>query len=109
VLFPPIMLVFFFGLFAVPVGLAFYVLLSPNIALLFVLTSAGYFLNYELLHFSYHMDERSWIGRLPFMGQLRSHHTAHHNRRLMDRYNFNITYPIFDAIFGTIYRPDAQP
>lgn len=104
VLFPPIMLVFFFGCFALPVGVILYFLLTPNVAFLFVLTSAGYFLNYELLHFAYHVDERSWIGRLPFMRALRRHHTAHHDRRLMDRYNFNITYPIFDIVFGTVHR-----
>lgn len=108
VLFPPIMLVFFFGCFALPVGLALYLLLSPNVAFLFVLTSATYFLNYELLHFAYHMDEKSWVASLPFMRALRQHHTVHHDRRLMSRYNFNITYPIFDAVFGTIYRPGAS-
>lgn len=107
VLFPPIMLVFFFGCFALPVGLALYFLLTPNVAFLFVLTSTGYFLNYELLHFAYHMDERSWIARLPFMRALRRHHTIHHNRRLMDRYNFNITYPIFDIVFGTVHHGGA--
>lgn len=104
VLFPPIMLVFFFGCFALPVGLSLYFLLSPNVAYLFVLTSAGYFLNYELLHFAYHVDERSSIARLPFVRALRRHHTIHHDRRLMDKYNFNITYPIFDIVFGTVYR-----
>lgn len=104
VLFPPIMLAFFFGCFAFPVGIILYLLLTPNVAFLFVLTSAGYFLNYELLHFAYHMDERSRVGRLPFMRALRRHHIIHHDRRLMARYNFNITYPIFDIVFGTVYR-----
>jgi hypothetical protein len=27
----------------------------------------------------------------------------HHKRRLMTRYNFNITYPICDFLFGTVY------
>lgn len=108
VLFPPVMLVFFFGCFALPVGALLFILLSHNVALLFVLTSAGYFLNYELLHFSYHMDERSWIGRLPFIRALRKHHTIHHDRRLMARYNFNITYPIFDVMFGTVYRTGKE-
>lgn len=62
-LFPPIMLVFFSGCFALPVGLGLYFLVTPNVAYLFVLTSAAYFLNYELLHFAYHMDERSNLTR----------------------------------------------
>ena len=104
VLFPPILLVFFVGGFAIPVGALLYWLISPNVCFLFVLTAVLYFLNYELLHFAYHADPASWIGRLPFMSRLRQHHIAHHNRQLMTRYNFNITYPICDVFFGTLYR-----
>jgi hypothetical protein len=104
VLFPPVLLLFFIGCFAIPVGALLYWLISPNVCFLFVLTAVLYFLNYELLHFAYHADPASWIGRLPFMGRLRQHHINHHNRQLMTRYNFNITYPICDRLFGTLYR-----
>ncbi len=104
VLFPPILLIFFIGGFAAPVGALLWLLFSPNVCFLFVLTAVLYFLNYELLHFAYHCDADSWIARLPYMRQLRQHHITHHNRRLMTRYNFNITYPICDRIFGTLYR-----
>ena len=104
VLFPPILLIFFVGSFAIPVGALLYWLISPNVCFLFVLTAVLYFLNYELLHFAYHTDSASWPARLPFMGRLRQHHIAHHNRQLMTRYNFNITYPICDLVFGTLYR-----
>jgi hypothetical protein len=104
VLFPPILLVFFIGCFAAPVGALLYFLVSPNVCFLFVLTSVLYFLNYELLHFAYHNDPQSWLGRLPFIGSLRKHHIMHHNKRLMTHYNFNITYPICDHLFGTRYR-----
>ncbi len=104
VLFPPILLFFFIGGFAIPVGALLYWLISPNVCYLFVFTAVLYFLNYELLHFAYHADPASWFGRLPFMSRLRRHHITHHNRQLMTRYNFNITYPICDRIFGTLYR-----
>jgi len=104
VLFPPILLFFFIGGFAIPVGALLYWLISPNVCFLFVVTAVLYFLNYELLHFAYHADPASWLGRLPFMSRLRQHHITHHNRKLMTRYNFNITYPICDRIFGTLYR-----
>ena len=104
VLFPPILLIFFIGGFAIPVGALLYWLVSPNVCFLFVLTSVLYFLNYELLHFAYHSEPSSWIGRLPFVSRLRQHHIKHHNRRLMTQYNFNITYPICDWMFGTLYR-----
>lgn len=103
VLFPPILLSFFLSCFAFPVGAILYYLVSPNVCFLFVLTAILYFLNYELLHFVYHMDPQSRAGRLPFMSRLRKHHINHHNKSLMTRYNFNITYPICDRIFGTTY------
>lgn len=109
VLFPPIMLLFFNGCFALPVGALLYFLVSPNVSFLFVMTAILYFLNYELLHFAYHMEPQSWVGRLPFMDRLRRHHTIHHNKRLMTRYNFNITYPICDYLFGTAFRKDDCP
>jgi sterol desaturase/sphingolipid hydroxylase (fatty acid hydroxylase superfamily) len=101
------LLLFFNGCFALPVGALLYFLVSPNVSFLFVLTAILYFLNYELLHFAYHMDPQSWVGRLPFIGRLRTHHTYHHDRRLMIRYNFNITYPICDYLFGTLHKDSA--
>ena len=103
VLFPPILLVFFLVCFAAPAGAILYNFVSPNVCFLFVLTAILYFLNYELLHFVYHMDPQSRVGRLRFISRLRKHHINHHNKSLMTSYNFNITYPICDRIFGTIY------
>ena len=108
VLFPPILLLFFFGLFAVPAGAVLYFLLSPNVGFLFVFTAVLYYLNYELFHFSYHVDPNSRLGRLPVIRLLRRHHVVHHDKALMTRCNFNITYPICDQLFGTLYREDQQ-
>ncbi len=108
VLFPPILLVFFIAAFALPVGALLYAFLSPNVGYLFVLTAVLYFLNYELLHFAYHTAPDSWIGRLSLIRTLRQHHVAHHNKQLMTHYNFNITNPICDYLFGTLYRGDKN-
>jgi hypothetical protein len=107
VLFPPLLVVFFIGCFAMPAGALLYMLVSPNVGFLFMLTAVLYFLNYELLHFAYHSDPESWLGRRPVVSSLRRHHIAHHDRRLMTQYNFNITYPICDYLFRTRYRGDA--
>jgi hypothetical protein len=104
VLFPPILIIFFFGLFALPVGALLAWLTNPNIARLFVATAVGYYLTYEWLHFSYHLPAQSWIGRRHLIRVLRAHHTLHHDRALMQKHNFNITFPICDALFGTTYR-----
>ncbi|VAW01317.1 hypothetical protein MNBD_ALPHA01-1428 [hydrothermal vent metagenome] len=109
VLFPPVMLLFFFGGIAAPIGILFYFLFGHNVAWLFVFTATLYFLNYELLHFIFHIDEDAWPSKIPFMKRLRKHHTLHHDRQLMNDYNFNITYPICDLIFGTNYREKKNP
>jgi hypothetical protein len=104
VLFPPVLVLFYLGAFALPMGLLIGWLATENTALLFITTAVAYFLNYELLHFAYHTSPDSWIARLPAMAKLRMLHTMHHRRSLMQHYNFNITYPICDRIFGTLYR-----
>ncbi len=101
VLFPPVMLLFFFGGFGAPVGLLLGLMTAANVGWLFAATATAYFLNYELLHFCYHTRPNSWIARLPGMATLRRLHTTHHDPSLMTHYNFNITYPIGDWLFGT--------
>ncbi len=108
VLFPPVLMVFFVTAFALPVWALLVWLFSANVAYLFVATAIAYFLNYELLHFAYHTAPDSWVARLPGMAVLRRLHTRHHDPALMQRHNFNITYPICDALFGTLYRDSGN-
>ena len=69
-----------------------------------------YFVSYEILHFTYHIDENTRVGRMWMVRVLREHHRIHHSQRLMSRYNFNITWPLADLLFGTIYRgPKTTP
>lgn len=107
VLFPPVLLLFFFFAFTLPAGLLFYYLWSANAALLFIATLFAYYLNYEWLHFAYHLPESHPVARLPFIRTLRKLHLHHHDPQRMTRYNFNITYPIFDILFGTYYSGEA--
>lgn len=101
VLFPPVMLVFFLGCLATPLGLALGVAFTPNVGWLFAATAVGYFLTYEWLHWSYHQHPDSWVGRRALVRRLRHHHTIHHDLTRMTRVNFNITFPIADRWFGT--------
>jgi hypothetical protein len=101
VLFPPLLMVFFFGAFALPVGLLLAWTLSANVAWLFLIAGLAYYLNYELLHLAYHLPEESSWFRLPALRRLRRLHFEHHRPALMSHRNFNITYPIFDWLFGT--------
>lgn len=104
VLFPPVMIVFFFGLFSVPIALLLGHFVTTNVGYLFLATGMAYFLNYEWFHFAYHMPEGSWLRRLPFMATFRRLHAAHHDPRMMSQFNFNITWPIGDFVFGTYRR-----
>ena len=103
ILFPPVLIIFFFVAFALPAGLLFYFIWSANAALIFTATIFGYYLNYEWLHLTYHLPPGHFISRLPIIKTLKRNHTIHHETQLMTKYNFNITYPIFDMFFGTLY------
>jgi hypothetical protein len=103
VLFPPVMLVFFVGLVATPVGILLFLVASRNVALLYVATAMTYLLTYECLHLCHHLPEDSWAGRNPLLRRLRAHHRTHHDPMLMGAWNFNITFPICDRLFRTSY------
>jgi hypothetical protein len=104
VLFPPVMLLFFLGAVAAPVGMLLFLLASRNVALLYVATAMGYFLTYEWLHFCHHLPAYGLLGRIGLLRTLRAHHQAHHDLALMNAWNFNITFPVCDSIFGTRWR-----
>jgi hypothetical protein len=104
VLFPPVMIVFFLGGFGLPMWLLLFYLATANVAWLALATAMAYFLNYEWLHFAYHCDSQSRVGRFPGVQRLRRLHRDHHNPSLMMHYNFNITYPLCDWLFGTRFK-----
>jgi len=101
VLFPPLLLAFFLGGIAAPLGLGVFRTASPNCGWLFLATAVGYYLSYEWLHLSYHLPPNSWVGRRALVRRLRQHHCAHHDPALMGRANFNITFPLCDWLMRT--------
>lgn len=104
ILFPPVLLIFFSLFFVLPVFALIYHFFSLNAALLYVATTLVYYLNYEWLHLAYHLPAGHWAYSLPGLPMLRQLHHQHHNLKEMDKYNFNISYPVFDLIFGTLKR-----
>ena len=107
VLFPPVLVIFFFGLFATPVWFALAHFLSANVAWLFVASGIFYFLNYEVLHLAYHLPETNPLARIGLVRRLRWLHMLHHDPSLMARHNFNISYPVCDWLFGSLVNADA--
>lgn len=103
VLFPPLLVSFFLLAFGTPVALLLGLLMTPNVGYLFALMATAYFLNYELLHFAYHLPPDHAVSRLPGMRVLRRLHTTHHDQALMAHHNFNISYPLMDWVFGTLH------
>ena len=79
-----------------------------NPALLFMASTMVYVVLYEWLHLSYHLPADSFIGRLALIRRLRRHHAVHHAPELMQRWNFNVTVPLWDWVRGTIYRSDEE-
>ncbi len=100
-LFPPGLLVFVVAGVALPGAALLGWALGENVGLLFGATAVGYYLTYEWLHFAYHLPERG-LGAMGPVRWLRRHHAAHHDPALMQRRNYNITFPICDLIFGTM-------
>lgn len=87
---------------AAPLAAGVSYLWSAAAGWLFLLTTSVFMVSYEVLHLGYHAPEDSFIGRLRIMRTLRAHHARHHDPRLMQRYNFNVTLPLFDWIMGTM-------
>jgi hypothetical protein len=98
------------GLGALPIPLALWLGFGlGNVALLFMATTMGYVVLYEWLHLSYHAPADSFIGRQPWMATLRRHHAIHHAPERMQRWNFNVTLPLWDWLRRTSYREEEAP
>jgi hypothetical protein len=92
----------------VPAALITGLVISRNVGWLVLASSAFCVVGYELTHLAYHLPERSLVYRLGFVRTLRAHHARHHDPRLMQSSNFNVTVPLADAIFGTLARDRAR-
>lgn len=76
-----------------------------NVAALFAATTMFYVVSYEWLHLSYHLPADSRIGRTRIVRTLRRHHAIHHDPRLMQHWNFNVTVPLWDWVRRTAWSP----
>jgi sterol desaturase/sphingolipid hydroxylase (fatty acid hydroxylase superfamily) len=88
---------------AVAVGIG--ALISANVGWLFLATVGVYVVSYELSHAAYHLPATHPIGRLGLVRRLRELHAIHHDPRVMQRWNFNVTLPLADWLFGTLAPP----
>ena len=79
-----------------------YGVLSANASYLLVFMAALYLVLYEVFHFVSHLPQESKVLRVPFFMSAWKHHRIHHTIKYMGKYNFNIVFPLFDKVFGTI-------
>jgi hypothetical protein len=94
---------------AAPFALAIAHFWSLSAGWLFLLTASLFMVTYEVLHLCYHAPKDSFIGRRRVIATLRAHHAKHHDPRLMQKYNFNVTVPLFDWIMGTMAPAEGAP
>jgi hypothetical protein len=87
---------------AAPIAIGLAHVWSGGAGWLFLLTASLFMVSYEVLHLCYHAPADSFIGRRHIIRVLRTHHARHHDPRLMQRYNFNVTVPLFDWLMGTM-------
>lgn len=99
-LFPPFAPVAFV-LVSVPPALLIGLLWSANAGYIIVLTMAAYYLMYEGLHTLSHITDSWLLDRIPLVNTVRRMHVVHHDTDVMHARNFNLTFPICDALFGT--------
>jgi hypothetical protein len=101
-LFPPFAPIGFI-LVSIPPALLVGWLISANAGYVVVLTMAAYYLLYEGLHTLSHLDDERhpYLQHIPLINTVRRMHYMHHVLGFMQTRNFNLTFPICDALFGT--------
>jgi sterol desaturase/sphingolipid hydroxylase (fatty acid hydroxylase superfamily) len=55
----------------------------------------------EWLHFSYHRPHEHPVAQNAIIERLARHHAVHHDPRIMQRWNMNVTVPLTDHVMGT--------
>src|SRR5262249_9946378 len=95
---------------ASPIAIIAGVLGGRGLAGVFLVSAVRYFLLYAAIHTLHHLS-RATLQRVPFgrsaaIARLRAHHHHHHHLARMAETNFNVTFPIADALFGTYERPE---
>ena len=107
--FPPLVVL---GLVFVYLPIIYHVLpsfLPMNSVYLVMIGTTLYFILYEIFHYISHLPQDHFLLRIKFLHFIRQHHVHHHNPKLMYTHNFNIVFPIFDYLFGTVYQPPEEP
>ena len=91
-----------------PIAAALWFFVSPNTAYIFEATCMLYVVTYELLHMSYHLPANHPVGRNPIIRRLALHHSIHHHPPLMQKWNMNVSIPLWDLVRRTSVREKPE-
>lgn len=89
---------------AVPPALLIAHFVTENAGWIYLAVAGSYMTFYELTHLAYHLPRANPVGRLPIVAALKRHHAKHHDPALMQDWNFNVSIPIFDWVFRTMWK-----
>ncbi len=93
------------AILVIPLAVAVGHLFGADYGWVTIMTIGSYTSFYEVTHLIYHLPKDHRILRLPVIGRalrwLSHHHARHHDPRLMRKWNFNVTVPLWDFILGT--------
>ena len=92
-----------FVIASLPAAIIFGLLFNANAGYIVVFTMSAYYLLYEGLHTLSHLDDEDYpfLRYIPLINTVRRMHYIHHVLGFMQTRNFNLTFPICDALFGT--------
>ena len=80
-----------------------------NLAAVFTLVTMGFVVSYEWLHLSYHLPADHFVSKLSLIKVLSRCHAIHHHPVRMNKWNFNVTVPLWDVVKGTYLRDENDP
>jgi len=83
--------------------------LGAGLGWMYLFALCLYYVIYEVLHTLAHLPKELAMARHPWVLAITRHHRVHHDRKLMLRFNFNFALPLFDWLFGTLYRGQETP
>lgn len=97
------------ALLAVPLAIAVAALFGPAYGWVAVMMIGSYASFYEVTHLIYHLPKSHPLQRIGVIRWLSRHHARHHDPRLMRKWNFNVTVPIWDFLLGTNHTHAKPP
>jgi hypothetical protein len=104
VLFSAYAVIFFIFIIGIPIFLLLGFFFGSVVGWISFIVGVSYYGCYEIIHTCCHLPDDHWVFILPGIKFLKKFHNHHHNIELMKDYNFNVLFPLSDAIFGTYYR-----